>query len=60
MHGLPQPDILKMSKEELAEQVAVEDKPMSPTAKPPFIFGELNLAIQEKKYAEGVHGTQPA
>lgn len=49
------PDMLKMSKEELAEQVTVDDKPMPPRAKPPFISGELNLAIKEKKYAEGVH-----
>lgn len=49
------PDILKMSKEELADQVAVDDKPLPPKAKPPFVFGELNLAIKEKKFADGVH-----
>ena len=29
------PDMLKMSKEELAEQVTVDDKPMPSKAKPP-------------------------
>jgi len=50
------PDILKMSKEDLAEQVVVPDKPAPPRTKPLYVFGELNLAIKEKKFAEGVHG----
>jgi thiosulfate reductase cytochrome b subunit len=49
------PDILKKSKEDLADDVVVADKPVPATPKPPFVFGELNLAIKEKKYAEGVH-----
>lgn len=49
------PDILKLSKEDLAEQVAVEEKPVPPRPKPLYLFGELNLAIKEKQYAEGVH-----
>jgi thiosulfate reductase cytochrome b subunit len=49
------PDILKLSKEDLAEQVAVEDKPVPPRPKPLYITGELNLAIKEKAYADGVH-----
>ncbi len=49
------PDILKKSKEDLADDVVVDDKPVPARAKPPFVFGELNLAIKEKKFAEGVH-----
>lgn len=49
------PDILKKSKEDLADDVVVDEKPMPARPKPPFVFGELNLAIKEKKYAEGVH-----
>jgi len=49
------PDILKMSREDLAENVEVADKPLPPGAKPIYIFGELNLAIHEKKYVSGVH-----
>jgi len=49
------PDILKMSKEELAENVDVGDKPQPPRAKPPYVTGELNLSIDKKKYAAGVH-----
>jgi predicted CXXCH cytochrome family protein len=48
-------DILKMSKEDLADQVVVSDKPAPPKTKPLYVFGELNLAINEKKYADGVH-----
>ncbi|AFM25817.1 cytochrome b/b6 domain-containing protein [Desulfomonile tiedjei] len=49
------PDILKMSKEELADQVVVDDKAAPPRSKRPFVTGELNLSINDKKYAEGVH-----
>jgi thiosulfate reductase cytochrome b subunit len=49
------PDILKKSKEDLAEDVVVSEKPVPARPKPPFIFGELNLAIKDKKYAAGVH-----
>ncbi len=49
------PDILKKSKEDLADDVVVAEKPVPAAPKPPFVFGELNLAIKEKKYAEGVH-----
>jgi len=48
-------DILKMSKEDLLEQVVVEGQPAPPRQRPPFVFGELNLAIDPKKYAKGVH-----
>ena len=53
--GCHNPDILKMSKEELADQVNVGDKPVPSSAKPLFVFGELNLSIDEKKYGEGIH-----
>jgi len=49
------PDILKLSKEDLAEQVVVDDKAVPPRPKPLYVFGELNLAIKEKPYADGVH-----
>ena len=49
------PDILKMTKEELADQVNVGDKPAEPRKRPPFIFGELNLSIDEAKYANSIH-----
>lgn len=48
-------DILKLSKEELAEQVTVDDKSAAARTKPKYITGDLNLAIDEKKYAAGVH-----
>lgn len=53
--GCHNPDMLKMSKEELADQVNVGDKPVPPGAKPLYVFGELNLSIDEKKYGDGVH-----
>ncbi|MFH0959378.1 MAG: cytochrome c3 family protein, partial [Pseudomonadota bacterium] len=53
--GCHNADILKLSKEELADQVNVADKPVPPRAKPPYVFGELNLSIDEKKYGESVH-----
>ena len=49
------PDILKMTKEELADQVNVGDKPAEPKKRPPFVFGDLNLSIDEAKYAESIH-----
>ncbi len=48
-------DILGMSKEDLLDQVVVDGKPAPPRQRPPFVFGELNLAIDKKKYEEGVH-----
>jgi thiosulfate reductase cytochrome b subunit len=53
--GCHNPDILKMSKEELADQVNVGAKAVLPMAKPPYVFGELNLSIDEKKYGKSVH-----
>jgi thiosulfate reductase cytochrome b subunit len=53
--GCHNPDILKMSKEELAENVEVGDKPQPAKPKPPFVFGKLNLSIDAKKYEAGVH-----
>ena len=49
------PDILKMSREELLDQVVVEGSPLPPSPKPPFIFGEMNLAIKARQYSDGVH-----
>jgi thiosulfate reductase cytochrome b subunit len=50
------PDILKLSEDELAEQVVVEgDKKPKVRAKPKFVMGKLNLSINENAYAEGVH-----
>ncbi len=48
-------DILSMSKEDLLDQVVVEGKPAPPRQRPPFVFGELNLSVDPKRYAEGVH-----
>ncbi|MCX5871864.1 MAG: cytochrome b/b6 domain-containing protein [Deltaproteobacteria bacterium] len=53
--GCHNPDILKMSKEDLADQVDVGDKPVPPRAKAPYLFGELNLSIDEKKYGDSIH-----
>lgn len=53
--GCHNPDILKMSKEDLADQVNVGDQPVIPRTKVPYLFGELNLSIDEKKYADGIH-----
>ncbi|MGC8658715.1 MAG: cytochrome b/b6 domain-containing protein [Desulfomonilaceae bacterium] len=53
--GCHNPDILKMSKEDLADQVNVGSKPLPPRMKPPYIFGELNLSIDEKKFGDSVH-----
>ncbi len=53
--GCHNPDILKMSKEELLDQVNVSDKAVPPVAKVPYVFGELNLSIDEKKYSNSVH-----
>ena len=50
------PDILKLSKEELADQVVVDDKAAPPRPKPPYVTGTLNLAIDGKLFAAGVHG----
>jgi predicted CXXCH cytochrome family protein len=49
-------DILKLSKEELAEQVLVEGEARPAKPKPPFVAGTLNLQIKEKDYAAGTHG----
>ncbi|MFC1835269.1 cytochrome b/b6 domain-containing protein [Thermodesulfobacteriota bacterium] len=49
-------DILEQSKEDLADQVEVGDEPKPAKKKPPFVFGELNLSIDPKKYEESVHG----
>jgi predicted CXXCH cytochrome family protein len=50
------PDILKLSKEERAEQVVVEEgaKP-AVRPRPKFIMGKLDLSIDEKAYSEGAH-----
>lgn len=48
-------DLLKASKEELAEQVVVDDQPLPPRPKPRFITGDLSLSIDYKKYTAGVH-----
>ena len=48
-------DILKMSREDLLDQVVVEGEPLPPRPKPPYLFGEMNLAIRAKQFAEGVH-----
>jgi thiosulfate reductase cytochrome b subunit len=52
-------DILKQTPEELAENVVVADKPQPPAKKPPYLFGELSLAISMKKFKEGVHAETP-
>jgi predicted CXXCH cytochrome family protein len=48
-------DILKMSREDLLEQVVVEGEPLPARPKPQYIFGEMNLSIRARQYAEGVH-----
>ena len=48
-------DILKLSKEELAEQVVVPEKPEAPRPRPLYVFGELNLAIKEEAFKAGIH-----
>jgi|GEM_PF-202904 len=48
-------DILSMSKEDLLDQVVVEGKPAPPRQKPPFVFGEVSLSIDPKKYGDSVH-----
>lgn len=49
-------DMLKLSKEELAEQVVVEGEALPAKPKPRFVAGGLNLAINEKEYAASIHG----
>ncbi|MGC8603960.1 MAG: cytochrome b/b6 domain-containing protein [Desulfomonilaceae bacterium] len=53
--GCHNPDILKMSKEDLADQVNVGPNPLPPRPKPPYVFGKLNLSIDEKKFADSIH-----
>ena len=48
-------DILKMSKEELSEMVVVEGERKPALPKPPYVAGKLDLSIDEKAYAEGIH-----
>ncbi len=48
-------DILKMSQEDRLDQVVVEGEPLPPEPKPAYVFGEMNLAIKAKQYAEGIH-----
>ncbi len=47
-------DILTLSPEDLAGQVEVDASAL-PKVRPLFVTGELNLAINEKRFAEGVH-----
>ncbi len=49
------PDILKLSKEELADQVVVDENAPPARPKPKFIMGDLNLSIDAEKFAAGVH-----
>lgn len=49
------PDILEMSVEDRLDNVEVEDKPLPARKKPAFLFGQLNLSVDEEKYKEGVH-----
>ena len=48
-------NILKQSKEELADQVVVGETPAPPRAPLRYTFGELSLAINGRRYSEGVH-----
>lgn len=48
-------EILQVSKEDLLDQVVVEDKPLPPRQRPPFIFGELNLSINQEKFNSSSH-----
>ena len=47
--GYHAPEILKMYRQQLHEQVILAEKSGSQSVKPVFIVGELNLAIDEKK-----------
>jgi thiosulfate reductase cytochrome b subunit len=49
------PEILKWSKEEKTDNVDVGEKPAPPSVKPRFVFGELSLSIDKKKFEAGVH-----
>lgn len=49
------PDILKMSRKELLDYVAVQGEPAPPRERPPFILGELNLSINQGRYLVGSH-----
>ena len=53
--GCHNPDILKMTKEDLADQVNVSDKAVPPRVRPPYVFGELNLSIDRKSYRDSIH-----
>ncbi len=55
--GCHAPEILRMYRQQLHEQVILVEKSSTQIAKPVFVAGELNLAIDEKKYSEGVHGS---
>lgn len=52
-HG---PSILDIPPEDLVDMVAVDGEPAPPRKKPPFVMGELNLAVDMEKYQESAHG----
>jgi predicted CXXCH cytochrome family protein len=49
------PDILKMSRKDLLDNVSAPDEPLPPKVRPAFILGELNLSLNQGRYLVGSH-----
>ncbi len=54
--GCHNPQILKIYRKQLQEDIFVNDMSRLPKIEPQFIAGKLDLGIDENQYAEGVHG----
>jgi thiosulfate reductase cytochrome b subunit len=54
--GCHNADILELNQEELEELVAPSKGPAPSREKPPYVFGELNQAINVTQYQVSVHG----
>lgn len=49
------PDILKKSKEERADDVVVEENAKRAVTRPPYVAGKLNLSINDEEFKASVH-----
>jgi predicted CXXCH cytochrome family protein len=49
------PDILKLSKEDLLDQVVVPKKALPPRSKPLYAVTKMRLSLDMKRFGEGVH-----
>ena len=53
--GCHNADILDLTPEDLADQVVVPEEPVEAEHRPPYVFGDLTLAIDEEKFAQSIH-----